>query len=195
VESASRDALQVGDADVRNSFAFINEIVRKMSAMPGQRVLILVSPGFLTVTTEAVAEESEVVDLAARSNVTINTVDARGLYTTNLGASERSKLTAEANRTEAQYHVDSMGLNEEVMVEFADSTGGTFFHNSNDLEGGLQAATLAPEYEYVLVLSLQNVKQDGKYHPLKVTVDKDGLTVIARHGYFAPKPEKSKTTK
>jgi VWFA-related protein len=195
VESASREALQVGDADVRNSLGFIREIVRKMGAMPGQRTLILVSPGFLTITPEALAEESQIVDLATHSDVTINTVDARGLYTTNLDASERSKATVEANRTEAQYHADTMGLNEDVMAEFAAGTGGTFFHNSNDLEGGLEAVTVAPEYEYVLVLSLQNVKQDGKYHPLTVKVDKDGLTVVARRGYFAPKPENSKTRK
>ncbi len=195
VDSASREALQVGDADVLNSLGFIGEIVRKMGAMPGQRTLILVSPGFLTVTPEALAEESQIVDLAAHSNVTINTVDARGLYTTNLDASERSKATVEANRTEAQYHAEAMGLNEDVMAEFAAGTGGTFFHNSNDLEGGLEAVTVVPEYEYVLVLSLHDVKQDGKYHPLKVMVDKAGLTVVARRGYFAPKPEHSKTRK
>jgi VWFA-related protein len=195
VQDAAREALQVGDADVLNSFGFIKEIVRKMSAMPGQRVLILVSPGFLTVTTEAVAEESDVVDLAARSDVTINTVDVRGLYTTNLDAGERSKVSVEANLTESQYVADSMGLNEEVMVGFADGTGGTFFHNSNDLAGGLRAVTAAPECVYQLVLSLQNVKEDGKYHELSVKVDKPGVTVVARHGYFAPKAAKSKTRK
>ena len=195
VQNAAREALQVGDQDVLNSLGFIAEIVRKMGAMPGQRTLILVTPGFLTVTPEAVAEESQIVDLAAHSNVTINTVDARGLYTTNLGASERSRVSILADRTASEYRGYSMGLSEEVMAEFADGTGGTFFHNSNDLEGGLEAVTVVPEYEYVLVLSLQNVKKDGKYHSLKVTVDKAGLTVVARRGYFAPKPENSKTRK
>jgi len=195
VQNAAREALQVGDADVLNSLGFIGEIVRKMGAMPGQRTLILVSPGFLTVTPEAVAEESQIVDLAAHSNVTINTVDARGLYTTNLGASERGRVSILADRTASEYRASSMGLSEEVMAEFANGTGGTFFHNSNDLEGGLEAVTVVPEYEYVLVLSLQNVKLDGKYHLLKVTVDKPGLTVAARRGYFAPKPEKPKTKK
>ena len=88
-----------------------------------------------------------------------------------------------------------MALNEDVMAELADGTGGAFFHNSNDLEGGLQALTVVPEYVYLIELSLQNVKQNGEYHPLRVTVDKDGLRVVARRGYFAPKPEKSKTRK
>jgi VWFA-related protein len=85
-----------------------------------------------------------------------------------------------------------MSLNEDVMAEFADGTGGTFFHNSNDLEGGLQKLAAAPEYVYLLELSLENVKQDGTYHRLKVKVDQDNLKLQARRGYFAPAPEKNK---
>jgi VWFA-related protein len=92
---------------------------------------------------------------------------------------------------ESQRHSDSMTLNEDVMAEFADGTGGTFFHNSNDLEGGLQKLAEAPEYVYLLELSLENVKPDGTYHRLKVKVGQDGLKLQARRGYFAP-AEKNK---
>ena len=34
--------------------------------------------------------ESRIIDLAARSNITVSTMDARGLYTTELTASRRS---------------------------------------------------------------------------------------------------------
>lgn len=81
------------------------------------------------------------------------------------------------------------------MAELADGTGGTYFHNSNDLEGGLQALTVVPEYVYLLELSLQNVKLDGSYHPLRVKVDQEGLKVEARRGYFAPRPASSKKGK
>jgi len=194
-QNAARESLQIGDQDVRIALGLIGEIVRKMGAMPGQRTLILVSPGFLTMTEDAVAEKSRILDLAAHLNVTINAVDARGLYTATMEASDRSRGSALAERTESQYRGYSMTLSEDVMAEFADGTGGTFFHNSNDLEGGLQALTVVPEYVYLLELSLQNVKQNGEYHPLKVTVDQDGLKVVARRGYFAPKPANSKTRK
>ena len=85
-----------------------------------------------------------------------------------------------------------MALNEDVMAELADGSGGTYFHNSNDLEEGFQRLAAAPEYVYLLEISLENVKQDGTYHRLKVKLDKDGLKVQARRGYFAPKRENGK---
>ena len=78
------------------------------------------------------------------------------------------------------------------MAELADGTGGTYFHNSNDLEAGFQSLTVAPEYVYLLEISLENLKPDGTYHHLKVKVDRDGLKLQARRGYFAPAPEKKK---
>jgi len=61
--------------------------------------------------------------------VTISALDARGLYTTELDASEQGAHTTMALQTgdESQRHSDSMSLNEDVMAEFADGTGGTFF--------------------------------------------------------------------
>jgi VWFA-related protein len=88
------------------------------------------------------------------------------------------------------YYSDTMNLDEDVMAELADGTGGTYFHNSNDLEGGFKSLTQAAEYVYLLEFALEKVKPDGRYHPLKVKVDKDGLKVQARRGYFAPSKDK-----
>ncbi len=187
VDNAAAESLQQGDQDARATLGEIREIVRKMGAMPGERTLILISPGFLTMTPESLAEKSKILDMAARASVTINAVDARGLYATAVDASERSRGSAMAERTASQYRGYSMGLNEDVMTELADGTGGSYFHNSNDLGGGIQALTAVPEYVYLIELSLQNVKQDGAYHPLKLKLDRDGLKVVARRGYFAPR--------
>ena len=196
VQDASQRALQVGDHDIRVTLGSISDIVQKMGAMPGQRLLILVSPGFLTLTPESMARKSQILDMAAQANVTFSVLDARGLYTTMLDAStETTRLTPRATRAKAEYQSDSMLLSEEIMAELADGTGGKFFHNSNDLEGGFQALTAVPEYVYLLELSLRDVKQDGAYHLLKVKVDQKDLKLQARRGYFAPKPEKSKNAR
>jgi len=193
-QSAARRAVLIGDQDVHVTLGFVAEVVRKMEALQGERTLILISPGFLTVTSEALSEKSQVLDLAARSNVTISALDARGLYTTEIDASENGAHTMQALVTghESDYHRNTMTFAENVMAELADGTGGTYFHNSNDLQSGLQRLTAAPEYVYILELSLANVKMDGTYHPLKVKVNRNGLSLQARRGYFAPQPPKKK---
>jgi len=194
VRSTASSALVTGDQDVRVTLATITEFVRKMGTLPGQRTLILVSPGFLTLTQEALTWKTQILDLAAQSSVTISAIDARGLYTTELGASERGPDSKMAMQTgyESQSHRTSVALNEDVMAELADGSGGTYFHDSNDLEAGLKNLTAAPEHVYILELSLDNVKPDGAYHRLKVKVDRPGLQLQARRGYFAPRPGKDK---
>jgi len=192
--SAAAQALNIGDQDVRVTLGFVSEVVRRMATLPGQRTLILVSPGFLTLTPEATSFKSEIMDAAARSSVTISALDARGLYTTEQDASERGENSAYGLATGqmSQYHRESMTRSEDIMAELADGTGGTYFHNSNDLQGGFQALTLAPEYVYLLELSPANLKPDGTYHHLKVKVDRDGVKLQTRRGYYASAPEKKK---
>jgi VWFA-related protein len=177
VESASREAIQAGDQDVRMTLGLIGNIVRKMGTMQGQRSLILISPGFLTMTPDAVAEKSRILDMAAQARVTINALDARGLYTFAGDAGDSNRGSALAEQTAAQNRIYSMALSEDVMAELADGTGGAYFHNSNDLEGGLQALTVVPEYVYLLELSLENVKQDASY-PLRANIPETVLVLL-----------------
>ncbi len=197
-ESAARRALNIANQDVRATCANIAEFIRRMARLPGQRTLILVSPGFLSVEQEAQAAEQQIIDLAAQSNITISALDARGLYTTELNASQKSPGFSTINgnggslQQQADYHRTSMTLAEGVMAELADGTGGKFFHNSNDLDAGFKSLTEAPDVVYLLELSLDNIKQDGTYHHLKVKVVRDGLQIEARRGYFVPKVEKTR---
>ncbi len=191
VRSAAAQVLEVGDRDVSVTLSTVKEFVRRMAKLPGQQhTLILVSPGFVTVTPNSMREKSEVLDLAARANVTISALDARGLYTTNLDASEhgaastRDLMTGETQ----QYHAETMNMSENVMSELANGTGGTFFHNSNDLEGGFKSLAQVPEYVYLLEMSLDHVKSDGAFHHLKVKVSRDNVKVQSRLAYVAPQP-------
>jgi VWFA-related protein len=189
-DSAAMRALNLGRQDVMVTYAAIREFVRRMANLPGQRALILVSPGFLPLEQESRAEESGVMDLAAESNVTISALDARGLYTTSMTASD--DLRGREPDQVSDYRRASMRAAEEAMGELADGTGGTFFHNSNDLDAGFKAITEAPEVVYILELPLDGVKANGTYHRLEVKVDREGMEVQARRGYFMPKPEKRK---
>jgi VWFA-related protein len=191
VRFAATQTLEIGDRDVAVTLSAVKEFVRRMAKLPGQQhTLILVSQGFMTVTPNSMREKSEVLDLAARANVTISALDARGLYTTNLDASERGAASTYDMVTgqSQQYHAETMNMSENVMSELANGTGGTFFHNSNDLEGGFKSLAQAPEYVYLLEMSLDKVKSDGAFHHLRVKVARDNVKVQSRLAYVAPHP-------
>jgi VWFA-related protein len=190
-ETAAMQSLAIGEQDVRVTFSSLREIVLKMAKLPGQTLLVLVSPGFLLMP-ETRTEESEIMDLAMQSNVIISALDARGLYTTEIDASEMIKGSAQTAQLKSEYRRNTMSLNENVMAELAHGTGGNYFHNNNDLEGGFKQLTAAPEYLYMLEFSIKNVKQNGRYHRLKVKTDQNGLTLQSRGGYLAPNPAKKK---
>jgi VWFA-related protein len=191
--SSATQALSFGEQGTRVALQMIKLIVKKMAALPGQHSLILISPGFLSVTAEAMSAKSEIMDTAAQANVTISAMDARGLYVTMPDASEPSSGSAQTNQMKSEYYAASMSANEDVMAELADGTGGTYFRNNNDLGAGFRKLTVAPEYLYLLEFSPQDTKQDGSYHRLKVKVDQDGMKLQARRGYYAPKASKKKS--
>ena len=78
------------------------------------------------------------------------------------------------------------------MGELADGTGGIFSHDNNDLDAGFKAVTEESEVVYMLELPLNGMKANGTYHRLTVKVDRAGMEVQARRGYFTPMPEKNK---
>ena len=185
-KTAANRVLGLARQDIQVTYGTMTQILGRMATLPGQRVLILVSSGFPELQQELWAGESQILDLAARSNVTISALDARGLYTTSLTASDHNSMGSPHFRSNA------MASAGDTMAELADGTGGTLFHNSNDLDAGLKGLIEVPEVVYVLELSLDKVKPDGNYHSLKVNVDREGVQLQARRGYFMSKPEKNK---
>jgi hypothetical protein len=124
--------------------------------------------------------------------VVINAIDARGLYTPDMG--DISSPPVYSQRTagyKSGYQLAAQSAQDEVLVALAEGTGGTFFHNRNDISEGLRQAGSSPEVSYVLGFSPQNLKIDGKFHTLKVTLTgKQKYSVQARRGYYAPKTAK-----
>ena len=184
-------AVQLGERNYRANLGSLRLILNKLMApLAGQHIVVVVSPGFFTPGPEAATLKSEILDLAARTNTVINTIDTRGLYTTNVGADVTTRVDPASQRLINQYHQASMDADSEVMEELADGTGGTFYHNNNDLEAGLKTLIAGVDYTYFLAFAMKAKPRSS--HNLKVKVNQPGLTVQARRGYSSPAPEKHK---
>jgi hypothetical protein len=183
-EQAARQELPLGDHETRLALGAIRDLVRRMAAMPGQRSIILVSAGFVTLAEHS-TDKSDILDHALRSNVLINSLDARGLYTNMPDAVPRTAHQGTQRILQAVER-ETQSAQGEVMAEFAAGTGAGFVQNTNDLDGGLARLATAPEYYYLLAFSPQNLRMDGSFHPLKVTLKNvKGISVSARIGYYA----------
>jgi hypothetical protein len=158
--------------------------------MPGQRTMVLTSPGFLIQTEEHLVDG--LVERALRSNVVINSLDARGLYApVPFGDASQNPIMTPRR-------IDLTGKKEQLLLRrhevaadvlriLATDTGGVFFHNSNDLEGGFRRVGALPEAFYILGFSPENLKLNGRFHRLQVRLNPGAkYTIQARSGYYAP---------
>ncbi|MGB8322058.1 MAG: VWA domain-containing protein [Candidatus Acidiferrum sp.] len=196
----ARNIVDTGDVELDQAMRRINEIVTRLSGMPGDRAIVFVSPGFASLNM--VGRLSPVLDNAIRANVVVNTVDARSLYVpdASLDASLPGPCMAGSmNPTPSKggcspesgsrFQATQQSAMNEVLAGLALGTGGTWFHNRNDLNKGIHDALSSPVTSYVLSFSPTVKALDDKYHTLKVVVaDSRNLTVQARAGYFAAKP-------
>jgi VWFA-related protein len=175
------------DSSTEYVLRHMEDVLRRLATMPGQRIMVFLSPGFIPSTLWL--EFSDLVDRATKANIVINTIDARGLYTPDMGdISDPYTDPPTIAGFKQSYRVQAQLAQEDVLAQFADGTGGTFFHNRNDVDEGLREAGAAPAMTYLLGFSPQNMKLDGSLHTLKVSfVHKTNYKIQARHGYFAPR--------
>jgi VWFA-related protein len=187
-QTAAMRSLNSGDQETEYAYRHIEDAIRQLSAMPGQRVMVFVSPGFIPSTLWL--ETSDLIDRASRAGIIINTIDARGLYTTDLmgDIADPPRDSARTRGFKSSYRVAAQTAQDQVLEQLAYGTGGTFFHNRNDLDEGLRQAVAAPPLSYLLGFSPQNLKVDGRFHGLKVSLtSKQKYSIQARNGYYAPK--------
>jgi VWFA-related protein len=188
-QAAAQRELTLGESQIQIAFSNLDGLIRRMSALPGQRVIVMMSPGFFV--TPSMHQTSGIIDQATKANIVINSIDARGLYVSSVfDASDATPVDPGTDPMRTQWVMAEETVQNDVLAEFADGTGGTFFHNRNDIDHGLLQAAAEPEVSYLLGFAPQNLKLDGKYHRLRVTLtNKQKWVLQARHGYFAPHGE------
>lgn len=162
----------------------LQQVVAELAVQHGQRTLVLVSPGFSTETTKDSIDD--VVEQALRAQVVINSLDPKGLALLMRESDVKRGYIPAANSgvTTTTHNLDFQREQRatEVLEQVADSTGGQFFHNNNDLRAGFNSLATSPT-SYILAFVPATL--DGKFHKLEVKLTRSKGTVRARRGYFA----------
>jgi VWFA-related protein len=182
------------DLQAHTSLYTLQDMIRRVARLPGQREIVLVTPGFMSLNFQSMLEDA--ADLALRSNVVIGALDPRGLLTLmHISDAGEQQFTID-NPADPRLEVGVRLQYEQVRdwaawsvpQELAWATGGQAIHNTNDLLAGLTSVSAPPGVYYTLAFAPSDLKPNGKFHTLHVKLtEKRGLMVDARHGYFAPR--------
>jgi VWFA-related protein len=192
LDKASTVAGQV-EILTRSNLRELEEVVKYTAQMPGQRIVILGSPGFLLQDDNQFQLE-RVIDHALRLQVVISSLDPRGLpiIARQVDASRTYMPGLLGTSSGAMHRMDQNRevLAGDVLAQVAEGTGGEYFHNNNDLRAGFGRLAGSPG-AYILAFAPKDLKPDGKLHQLKVTLAEreTGYSIQARRSYFAPRNE------
>ena len=123
------------------------------------------------------------VDEANRSQVSVYTVDARGLMSDAIPGSQRvpSRMIRLGNVQAIQQR--AVREPQEILYSIADGTGGTASINTNDMARGMQAAARDGRAYYLLGYAPAPDRKEGRFYPVEVKATRPGLKLRYRRGY------------
>jgi VWFA-related protein len=166
--------------------AVLTSLLPRMALLPGERSVILISPGFY-VGHDRTDEEAQLIDAAIRAKVRIDALDVGGVGSPSIRPVNPYDSTDPMAGRQQRYVPPN---NPVTLTELTRGTGGAYVAADNDFDVGFRKLA-TPESFYVLGFSPVESKADGSFHELKVKLkDSRKLSVQARNGYYAPARKK-----
>jgi len=197
-------------------------IAQSVSGLPGRKSLIWVTGSFPLATYTRIIDNSAnpnndpnrvtfdklyedlVRETGSRLNdarVAVYPVDARGLIGQLLGGAEESGLTGGGTLMTGEEYAQNLSLagrslqeTQATLTQFAGDTGGLVYKNQNDLDHAVALSVQDGASYYLLGYSPEG-KPDGKLHKIEVKVNRAGVSVRARRGYYSGASGDSKAVK
>jgi VWFA-related protein len=130
-------------------------------------------------------EFEPILQLAAASNITIDTIDSRGLYGQRAFDASNPGAPVSVDGAVGRTERDMDAANGNTLAEIAEATGGTAFHDNNNLFAGLQRAFADGRDYYTIAYVSGNADLDGKFRAITVKVRDPKAVVNAKRGYWA----------
>ena len=107
---------------------------------------------------------------AQLAHVTVQAIDPKGLSVGQVGGDPTTNPTF---------------LRTEFLRTMAETTGGRAVVNDNEMERAVPGVLAESSSYYLVGVDSGLPKPDGRFHPVQVRVDRPGVEVRTRHGYFA----------
>ncbi len=169
----------------------VQSIADAFRDVTGRKALVYFSAGLQSRGVENDEQMRWTIDTCNRANMSVYSIDARGLVAMSPGGgAQRSGgrgagiFTGGAGLGQMSNLVESQN----GLVTLAAETGGTALLDDNNLSKLVRQAREDGSYYYMVGYYVPNPAADGRFRRIEVRTRNKYPTVVARKGYYAEKP-------
>jgi VWFA-related protein len=171
--------------------AAVEGLADVLGGIPGRKALVEFTGGITQTGEENRTQLRAATDAANRADVSIYSIDSRGLLaappggdTTTNAATGTSMFTGASVFHQTDQREDSL----DTLATLSTDTGGKAFFDLGDLSDAFPAIQRDNGGYYLVGYNLgADVKHDGRWRAIRVKVNLPGAHVRYRDGYYAPR--------
>jgi VWFA-related protein len=187
--SYTADESEYNDINTDRELFALRAVSKSLEKISEKKSLLYFSGGISRDGIENQASLRSAINAAVRANLAIYSVDTRGLQAVSpLGDASTGSL-----RGSGAYNggalLNNMNQNlatQEVMATLSTDTGGKAFFDSNDFAPAFAQVQKDTSAYYAVGFHSTNPARDGKYRKLTIKINRPGIKLEYRPGYYAP---------
>jgi VWFA-related protein len=183
------DESEYNDLNTDRELFALRAISKSLEKISEKKSLLYFSGGISRDGIENQASLRAAINAAVRANLAIYSVDTRGLQAVSpLGDASTGSLRG-AGAYNGGALANNMNANfatQEVMATLSSDTGGKAFFDSNDFAPAFARVQSDTSAYYAIGFHSSNPARDGRYRKLTIKINRPGVKLEYRPGYYAP---------
>jgi VWFA-related protein len=183
------DESEYNDLNTDRELFALRAVAQSLSKINEKKSLMYFSGGISRDGIENQASIRAAINAAVRADISIYSVDARGLQAVSgLGDASTGSMRGSGgfNGASLSNNMDQNFASQEVMATLSKDTGGTAFFDSNNFAPAFAKVQNDTSAYYAIGFHSTNEARDGKYRKLTVKINRPGIKLEYRPGYYAP---------
>jgi VWFA-related protein len=183
------DESEYNDLNTDRELFALRAISKSLEKVTEKKSLLYFSGGISRDGIENQASLRAAINAAVRANLSIYSVDTRGLQAISPLGDASTGSTRGSGAFNGGALANNMSANfasQEVMATLSSDTGGKAFFDSNDFAPAFAQVQRDTSAYYAIGFHSTNPARDGKYRKLTIKLKRPGVKLEYRPGYYAP---------
>jgi VWFA-related protein len=183
------DESEYNDLNTDRELFALRAVAKSLEKITEKKSLLYFSGGISRDGIENQASLRAAVNSAVRANLAIYSVDTRGLQAIGpVGDASTGSLRGSVsyNGVALTTNMNANFATQEVMATLSTDTGGKAFFDSNDFAPAFAQVERDTSAYYAIGFRSADPARDGRYRKLTIKINRPGVKLEYRPGYYAP---------